>query len=168
MGSWSELLTYGSGFIMVIGNVEREGGLNIEPMKMFGSGWFPDVAAYTILVVMTSYAVWCAGLGIKDELDSRREQKKAVAHILFAQMDADGSGKLNFEEVQQLCERLGKKLTDAEVTKALLEMGGEDMEADADEFVEWWIHHVRQSNHSNHPKPPLTLWNAAALRDILT
>lgn len=90
---------------------------------------------------MTMYAIWTFKLGIQDELAARRAEKSAVAHILFREMDADGSGKLNFNELQELCERLGQKKTDEEIQTALQDMDKDgDMEADADEFVDWWIH----------------------------
>jgi hypothetical protein len=56
-------------------------------------------------------------------------------------MDADGSGKLDRDEFKALCERLGQTKTDAEITKALKEIDKDgSMEADADEFVDWWVH----------------------------
>ena len=89
---------------------------------------------------MTLYAIWTFKLGIQDEIAARRAEKAAVAHILFREMDADGSGKLDFGEVQALCERLGQKKTDEEITKALRQMDKDgSMQADADEFVNWWI-----------------------------
>ena len=52
----------------------------------------------------------------------------------------DGTGTLDFREVKQLCHRLGKNMTDEECHKALLEMDEDgSMEADAEEFVSWWI-----------------------------
>ena len=72
--------------------------------------------------------------------EERRTQKAAVAHGLFSEMDEDGSGTLDFGEVKELCERLGKRMTDAEVHKALLAMDEDgSMEADAEEFVNWWV-----------------------------
>ena len=91
---------------------------------------------------MTLYAFWTFKLGILNEIAARKAEKAAVARILFREMDADGSGKLDFDEVVQLCERLGQKKTDAEITKALQQMDKDgSMQADADEFVAWWVNY---------------------------
>ena len=91
---------------------------------------------------MTLYAIWTFKLGVQDEIAARKAQKAAVAHILFREMDADGSGKLDFDEVQLLCERLGQRKTDAEITKAMQQMDKDgSMQADADEFVAWWVNY---------------------------
>jgi len=138
VGAYCELMTYGFGLTLVEGYELEPGQIGIEV------SWYSwaNVAAYTILFVMTGYAIWTFKLGIQDEIAARKAEKAAVAHILFREMDADGSGKLDFGEVHALCERLGQKKTDEEVTEALKQMDKDgSMEADADEFVEWWIHH---------------------------
>ena len=66
----------------------------------------------------------------------------AVAHILFNEMDADGSGSLDRGEIEHLCERLGKKMTSEQIDAAMVEMDEhKNGSVDADEFVHWWINH---------------------------
>lgn len=48
-------------------------------------------------------------MGLADEIAARKGEKEAVAHILFNQMDADGSGSLDMDEVRDLCVKLGKE-----------------------------------------------------------
>ena len=58
---------------------------------------------------------------------------------LFDLIDADRSGFLDRDEIQNLAGRLGKHLTAAQLDEAMDEMdqdgGGE---VDFDEFVDWW------------------------------
>lgn len=137
VGSIVELVTYCFGVIMVVGN-------GIDDMKHHfdGDSMFGTVSAYTIIFATTIYAVWTFKLGVEDELIARKAEKAAVAHILFSEMDADGSGSLDRGEIEALCERLGKKMTPEQIDKAMKEMdtGGEGA-VDADEFVHWWINH---------------------------
>jgi hypothetical protein len=139
VGAYCELMTYAFGLTLVHGYEVSPGQVGIE-IEWYQWG---NVAAYTILFVMTVYTLWTFKLGVQDEIAARRAEKAAVAHILFREMDADGSGKLDFNEVHALCERLGEKKSDAEVTKALKQMDKDgSMEADADEFVEWCVFSV--------------------------
>ena len=96
----------------------------------------------TILASTSAFTFWCIGVGLKDELEARKAEKEAVARILFNQMDEDGSGSLDMDEVFQLCEKLGKKYTDEEFEKVQAQMDEDGSNAvDADEFVQWWSHH---------------------------
>lgn len=73
------------------------------------------------------------------------EESPLMAHTtaelreLFDLIDADRSGFLDRDEIQNLAGRLGKHLTAAQLDEAMDEMdqdgGGE---VDFDEFVDWW------------------------------
>ena len=70
----------------------------------------------------------------------RRDALRAEAEQLFAEVDEDGSGTLDAEEVQQLASRLGLKL-DRVAAKAAMDVmdadGGGDV--DFEEFWMWWV-----------------------------
>ena len=126
IGAYVEMMTYGFGILLYFGTAEM-------------IPYFADVSAAAILIVTCAYSGWCFHIGLKDEFASRRAEKSAVAHILFREYDTDGTGRLDAIEVRMLCERLGKEMTDSEIDKMLQEVGGDDMEIDADEFVNWWV-----------------------------
>ena len=129
VGAYCELWTFVCGMLLVSKTVEE--GSTVSNML-----------AYSILFVMFTYTMWVTRMGIHDEIRARRAEKAAVAHILFQQMDVDGSGTLDIEELGALCERLGKKISDKEITKAMKQMDKDgSMEADANEFVTWWVEH---------------------------
>ena len=70
----------------------------------------------------------------------RRDALREEAEQLFAEVDEDGSGTLDAEEVQQLASRLGLKLDRVAAKEAMDVMdadGGGDV--DFEEFWMWWV-----------------------------
>ena len=58
---------------------------------------------------------------------------------LFAEIDEDGSGMLDRDEVYALAENLGATLSTAELDAAMAEMDADGSgEVDFEEFAEWW------------------------------
>lgn len=180
VGSYTELVTYFFGLTLVYGIMSEkaldvgndEQALSVDT-TVAGVGvqvdqtvvaedqvlTWGDFAAYTIIIMMTAFAIWCFKMGIEDEMLARNAEKVAVAHILFREMDADGSSKLDRDEVKALCERLGHVKTDAEITAALKEMDKDgSMEAEADEFVDWWVN-VSHTCNLRHNMIPGHFWN---------
>ena len=62
-----------------------------------------------------------------------------MAKQLFDQVDANGDGQLDAEEIASLATRLGKRLSQSELDKAMAEMDSDgDGSVDKQEWVEWW------------------------------
>ena len=67
--------------------------------------------------------------------DGRMECRK-----LFNQIDSDGSGLLDLDEIAKLAALLGVKLTPEQQEAAMQEMDGDGSgEVDFDEFWQWWV-----------------------------
>lgn len=65
--------------------------------------------------------------------------KEKDARTLFDEIDDDGSGALNIDEIDQLCKQLGKKLSKKETADALAAMDEDGSgEISYDEFAPWW------------------------------
>jgi hypothetical protein len=59
--------------------------------------------------------------------------------LMFNEMDEDGSGELDRDEIKLLARRLGKRLSKSELDAAMAEMDADGSgEVDFDEFVSWW------------------------------
>ena len=136
VGCYVELLTYSFGLLLYMGKYSADDSL---AATLFTTTYFKDFGGSAVLLSSSGYALWCVSMGAKDELEANRAGKRAVAQILFREYDSDGTGKLDFDEVSRLCERLGKKLSGQEIRKLLKEAGGEDMEIDCQEFVKWCV-----------------------------
>jgi centrin-1 len=69
------------------------------------------------------------------------------ARSMFEEMDADGSGYLDMQEVEQLCKQLGKKLSKKEMQLAMGEMDRDgNGEVSFPEFEAWWtVHCAKQA-----------------------
>ena len=64
---------------------------------------------------------------------------EAELTVLFNEIDEDGSGLLDREEVAQLSERLGAPLTKVKLDEAMVDMDEDGSgEVDFDEFKNWW------------------------------
>jgi septal ring factor EnvC (AmiA/AmiB activator) len=58
---------------------------------------------------------------------------------LFDEIDADGGGTLDKQEIKQLADKLGVAMTRRELDQAMAEMDADGSgEVDFDEFAEWW------------------------------
>jgi calmodulin len=72
----------------------------------------------------------------------RREAESPAtqeARALFDEIDEDGSGALDRDEIRVLAKRLGKKLTNAKLDAAMAEMDADgNGDVDFDEFLSWW------------------------------
>lgn len=72
----------------------------------------------------------------------RREAESPAtkeARALFEEIDEDGSGTLDRDEIRILSRRLGKKLTSAKLDAAMAEMDEDgNGDVDFDEFLGWW------------------------------
>ena len=93
---------------------------------------------------------------------TRSDSSKATAklRVLFEELDDDGSGQLEAEEMSQLAFRLGVVLTEADLAEAMVEMDT-DMsgEIDFDEFNQWFLRHAEESTAlgSNSPRKGVSL-----------
>ena len=69
----------------------------------------------------------------------RKDMTNAELRTVFLEIDTDGSGVLDRDEVLVLAQRLGHKLTNKQLNNAMSEMDtGGDNEVDFDDFKEWW------------------------------
>jgi centrin-1 len=73
--------------------------------------------------------------------------KEKDARSMFEEMDADGSGYLDMQEVEQLCKQLGKKLSTDELQLAMGDMDRDgNGEVSFPEFEAWWtVHCAKQA-----------------------
>ena len=72
-------------------------------------------------------------------LAAAMEEADERVEALFNEIDDDGSGTLDSDEVAQLSKNLGKLLTDAELDKAMKEMDDDgNNSVDLVEFKVWW------------------------------
>lgn len=136
VGCYVELATWFFGLLLLWGRRAEEGTF---AQRTFTNDDFKDVAGTGVFLSTAAYALWCFSLGARDEWEAQRAEKRAVAHILFREYDADGGGRLDFKEVKALCERLGKKMDDDQIRKMLRKVGGDDDQIDSHEFVEWCV-----------------------------
>ena len=68
----------------------------------------------------------------------RKDMTSAELRTVFLEIDSDGSGTLERDEVAVLAQRLGHKLTDKQLTRAMSEMDSDgDGGVDFDEFKDW-------------------------------
>lgn len=71
----------------------------------------------------------------RQHTDARTECRK-----LFDEVDSDGSGLLDLDEVEKLAGLLGVKLTPEQQQAAMQEMDGDGSgEVDFEEFWQWWV-----------------------------
>ena len=73
----------------------------------------------------------------EEEADRQRKARQ-----LFDELDEDGGGTLDRDEIKQLAKRLGKKISEKQLSEAMLEMDA-DGSGDVcfEEFYYWWKHH---------------------------
>jgi hypothetical protein len=68
----------------------------------------------------------------------RKDMTNAELRTVFLEIDTDGSGVLDREEVSVLARRLGHDLTEKQLNSAMSEMDTDgDNEVDFEEFKEW-------------------------------
>ena len=99
-----------------------------------------NVEEVASLVAAADAAAAATGAGAAAAAEQVRVEMKA--RILFASIDADGSGTLDGPEIRQLARKLGytNELTREQLVDAMLEMDGDDSgEVDFDEFYDWWL-----------------------------
>ena len=79
-------------------------------------------------------------------------KEEAEIRSLFAELDADGSGDLDAEEIEEVLVRMGRPLTKRALAEAMEEMDV-DQSGDVDfgEFRQWCAPHTHP-----HPHPPHT------------
>ena len=69
----------------------------------------------------------------------KSENTRNQALMMFEEVDKDGSGMLDRDEVKLLCQKMGKNLSSKQIDAAMAEMdddgGGE---VDYEEFKKWW------------------------------
>jgi Ca2+-binding EF-hand superfamily protein len=109
------------------------------------SGWWRRQAAGDGGGVLGGAVVANAGKALGDlkafgtSLFSKLETDPAAVERLFAELDADGSGFLNQDEVRELAVKLGASLSEDELAAAMSEMDPSgDGKADLHEFSGWW------------------------------
>ena len=72
--------------------------------------------------------------------EQRREELHEEARAVFDEIDSDGNGNLDLEELKLLAERLGVKLDDAGAAAAMAEMDADKSgEVDFEEFFDWYV-----------------------------
>ena len=113
------------------------------------SGWWRRQAAGDGGGVLGGAVVANAGKALGDlkafgtSLFSKLETDPAAVERLFAELDADGSGFLNQDEVRELAVKLGASLSEDELAAAMSEMDPSgDGKADLHEFIGWWATQV--------------------------
>jgi calmodulin len=68
--------------------------------------------------------------------------RTAEARQLFHEIDADGGGTLDRDEIQQLAKRLGKRVSGKALAEAMQEMDADGSgEIEFEEFLSWWKGH---------------------------
>jgi Ca2+-binding EF-hand superfamily protein len=79
------------------------------------------------------------GTDMGHEFKQQSKEERKDTRELFDQLDVDGSGSLDREEIRELCQSCGFNLKDADLDKQMREM---DADADGtiifDEFQDWW------------------------------
>lgn len=91
------------------------------------------------------------------------------ARQLFHEIDADGGGTLDRDEIRQLARRLGKRLSDKQLNEAMMAMDADGSgDVAFDEFLSWWKGYLASGGggffaglslgflRSNPPPPPET------------
>lgn len=118
---------------------------------------------------------------IKFKLDDLRASRRAIEHLkskpikqgtlhniervhmsvcrdLFDDMDEDGGGCLDLDEIRQLSISLGSRLTQSQLEAAMAEMdedgGGE---VDFHEFYKWWCSDKKAAIAGNQTNQPYTI-----------
>lgn len=78
----------------------------------------------------------------KEELSEEEKiQQRPLIERMFNDLDLDGSGRLDLDEVRQLCTDLGLELTDEQYVVVMQKLDEDGSgEVDVDEFFEWYIH----------------------------
>lgn len=70
----------------------------------------------------------------------RKDMTSGELRTVFLEIDTDGSGTLERDEVALLAQRLGHVLTDKQLTRAMSEMDSDgDGSVDFDEFKNWCV-----------------------------
>jgi Ca2+-binding EF-hand superfamily protein len=85
---------------------------------------------------------------------------------LFKELDEDSSGCLDRDEIKALLAQLGRRMTRAELNRAMLEMdpSGDD-QVNFDEFVQWWALRVNAADRAA-PTLECEYFNAEELRSF--
>jgi centrin-1 len=87
------------------------------------------------------------------------------ARSMFEEMDADGSGYLDMQEVEQLCKQLGKKLSKKEMQLAMGEMDRDgNGEVSFPEFEAWWTVHCEKQAGKRDSAGTIDLHNVVEVR----
>jgi len=78
-----------------------------------------------------------------DRVELTEEEKiaqKPMIEKMFHELDADGSGLLDMDEIKQLCQDLGLNLTEEEYGMVMAKIDEDNSgECDFDEFFEWYV-----------------------------
>ena len=89
--------------------------------------------------------------------------EETMAELLFSEIDEDGSGTLERDEIDALAKQLGRPLSSDELDAAMAEMdadGGGDV--DFPEFLEWYKRSQQVRPHPNlalGPRLPPVPWS---------
>eukprot|EP01048_Picozoa_sp_COSAG05_P013010 COSAG05_NODE_1345_length_5128_cov_2.221316_3_plen_1405_part_00 len=85
----------------------------------------------------------------KESLRLFKKHKETDPYTLFEELDADGSGALDSEEIRKLCHALGLKLGKHDLLATMKEMDGNgDGQISFSEFNAWWELNGKQA-HKN-------------------
>ena len=94
----------------------------------------PKAAASTALAAAAAAAAQARAEEIS--LESPRTKE---ARALFEEIDEDGGGTLDREEIRTLARRLGKKINNRKLDEAMAEMDADGSgEVEFEEFLHWW------------------------------
>lgn len=80
-----------------------------------------------------------AGKERREEITRYNDKRREIREI-FDEIDTDGSGEVDAEEVAQLVETLGIKMSPSELEEAMLKMDADGSgEVEFEEFYAWWM-----------------------------
>ena len=70
---------------------------------------------------------------------ARKREEKERLRVLWDELDADGSGDLDREEVRSVMKKMGRNVSEAKLDRIMVDMdrNGDGL-VDYDEFVNWW------------------------------
>eukprot|EP01050_Picozoa_sp_SAG11_P022597 SAG11_NODE_4311_length_1953_cov_1.192017_2_plen_212_part_00 len=81
---------------------------------------------------------WNKNLGVDEDLEEEDMAKEEIMHF-FSQIDSDGSGLLDREEVQELLLKMGNPVEEEQLDTIMYEIDNDGSgQLDLNEFLSWW------------------------------
>lgn len=106
-----------------------------------GAVEFDEFVAWWMDTASQQCGVFANGAPKLGQTVLRKNMTSAELRTVFLEIDADGSGVLDRDEVAVLARRLGHTLTHSQLDRAMSEMDEDgDGEVDFEEFKNWCVH----------------------------